>query len=146
MTINGDSFKDAVKNFVKMNYELSLTSLILTDHSRYMRADLNFYKEYKKRKVGISLFPTVWPLTLSDDGQIQSPFNTWPYSPSITYDTKEYPRTTFINNNYMPRIIPIEPALGPMVPMLGPLVSPLSGFMPFSNAILPNLAGPAYHY
>ena len=139
MTINGDSFKDAVKNFVKMNYELSLTSLILTDHSRYMRADLNFYKEYKKRKVGISLFPTVWPLTLSDDGEIRSPFNSWPYTPSITYDTKEYPRTTFINNNYMPRIIPLEHTLGP-------LVHPLSGFMPFSNAILPNLAGPAYNY
>lgn len=139
MAISGDSFKDAVKNFVKMNYDLSLTSLILTDQQRYMRANLNFYKESRKRKVGISLFPTVWPLTLSEDGEIRSPLNTWPYSPSITYDTKEYPSTTFINGNFMPRIIPL-------VPTLGPLVSPLSGFMPLGNPILPNLAGVVYNY
>jgi hypothetical protein len=134
MAINGGSFKDAVKNFVKMNHELSLTSLILTDQQRYMRANLNFYKESDKHKVGISLFPTVWPLTMSEDGEIRSPLNTWPYSPSITYDTKEYPSTTF-----MPRIIPL-------VPTLGSLVSPLSGIMSLSNHILPNPAGVVYNY
>jgi len=118
MAINGDSFKDAVKNFVKMNHELSLSSLILTDQQRYMKANLNFYKESEKHKVGISLFPTVWP-----------------FSPSITYDTKEYPSTTLISGNFMPRIIPLVPSLGP-----------LSGIMPLSNVILPNPAGVVYNY
>lgn len=130
MAINGDSFKDAVKNFVKMNYDLSLSSLILTDQQRYMKANLNFYKESDKHKVGISLGPTVWPLTMSEDGEIRSPLNTWPYSPSITYDTKEYPPT-----NFMPRIISLVPTL-----------SPLSGIMSLSNHILPNPAGVVYNY
>ena len=142
MTINGDTFKDAVKNFVKMNYDLNLTSLILTDRSRYMRANLNFYKKSNKHKVGISLYPTAWPLNVKSNGEIVSPFNTWPYSPSITYDTEEYPSTTFVNG-FLPQIVPLIPTLGPLVnplgtgvysPLgtgvyspLGPLVNPLGG-------------------
>ena len=139
MSINGDSFKDAVKNFVKINYDLSLSSLILTDQQRYMKANLDFYKKSNKGKVGISLFPTVWPLTISENGEIRSPLNSWPLTPSITFDTKEYPRTNFINGNVMPRIIPL-------VHTLGPFVNSLSGNVPLSNVILPNSAGTVYNY
>jgi hypothetical protein len=83
----------------------------------------------------MSLMPSL-PLSIKNDGEIVSPLNTWPYSPSITYDTKEYPSTTFIEGGFMPRIIPINSTLGPF----GPLVSPLS------NMMLPNLAGNVYKY
>ena len=43
MSINADSFKNAVKNYVKMNQHLTLTSLIITDQSRYMKANLDYY-------------------------------------------------------------------------------------------------------
>jgi hypothetical protein len=155
MSINAESFKTAVKNYVKMNQNLTLTSLIITDQSRqYMKANLNYYNVNDKKKVSISLLPTTWPsvpllpsvplmplmptlpLGIKKDGEIVSPLNTWPYSPSITYDTKEYPSTTFIEGGFMPRIIPINSTLGPF----GPLVSPLS------NMMLPNLAGNVYRY
>jgi hypothetical protein len=149
MSINAESFKNAVKNYVKMNQNLTLSSLIITDQSRqYMKANLNYYNVNDKKKVSISLLPTTWPsmpsmslmpslpLSIKNDGEIVSPLNTWPYSPSITYDTKEYPSTTFIEGGFMPRIIPINSTLGPF----GPLVSPLS------NMMLPNLAGNVYKY
>ena len=149
MAINGDSFKDAVKNFVKLNYELNLASIIITDQSRYMRANLDYYNKDNKDKVGIKLLPTVWPLGGQLGGplggqlggplggvmaintfnnEIISPLNMWPYSPTISYDTKEYPRSTFLDvTNFIPRIIP----LGPLVSPLGPLTSPLiSGIYP----------------
>ena len=153
MSINADSFKNAVKNYVKMNQNLTLASLIITDQSRkYMKANLNYYNVDDKKKVSISLLPTIWPsvpllpsmpllpsvpLGIKKDGEIVSPLNTWPYSPSITYDTKEYPSTTFIEGGFMPRIIPINSGLGGP---LGPLISPLS------NMMLPNLAGNVYRY
>ena len=160
MTINAESFKDAVKNFVKMNQNLTLSTLILTDQARYMKANLNYYNVADKHKVGISLFPTVWPLGVKSDGEIVTPLATWPYSPTISYDTKEYPATTFLEGSpFVPRIIPITPALGPLVnPLPGlstNIVTPLGGIggldilspiTPLSGIALPNLAGAVYKY
>ena len=129
MTVNAESFKDAVKNFVKLNQDLTLTSLILTDQARYMKANLNYFNVADKQKVGISLFPTVWPLGIKGDGEIVTPLASWPYSPSVTYDTKEYPATTFIDGaSFVPRIVPLAPALGP-------LVSPLPGLVGTSGLV-----------
>jgi len=147
MSINAESFKDAIKNYVKMNHNLTLGNIIITDQARqYMKAKVNYYNVDDKRKANITLLPTIGPLGpslplgIKKDGEIFSPLNTWPYSPSITYDTKEYPSTTFIEGGFMPRIIPINSTIGGPLGPLGPLVSPLSNFM------LPNLAGNVYRY
>lgn len=159
MTIDGDSFKDAVKNFVKLNYDMNLASIIITDQARYMKANLNYFSSDNKDKVGIRLIPTVWPLgglTSSDGGlslgmglgavgalavdsnnQILSPLNTWPYSPTISYDTKEYAASTFMDvTNFVPKIVPVgfvAPSLGPLVTPLAPLTGPLvAGINPLS--------------
>jgi hypothetical protein len=151
MSINAESFKDAVKNFVKMNQDLTLTSLILTDQARYMKANLNFYNVADKQKVSISLFPTVWPLGVKNDGEIVTPLASWPYSPSITYDTKEYPATTFLDGAFVPRIVPLTPTLGPLVsplPGLGASVlAPVGGLVtPLGGITTSNLAGVVYNY
>jgi hypothetical protein len=147
MSINAESFKDAIKNYVKMNHNLTLGNIIITDQARqYMKAKVNYYNVDDKRKANITLLPTIGPLGpslplgIKKDGEIFSPLNTWPYSPSITYDTKEYPSTTFIEGGFMPRIIPINSTIGGPLGPLGPLVSPLS------NLMLPNLAGNVYRY
>ena len=155
MSINAESFKDAIKNYVKMNHNLTLGNIIITDQARqYMKAKVNYYNVDDKRKANITLLPTIGPLGpslplgIKKDGEIFSPLNTWPYSPSITYDTKEYPSTTFIESGFMPRIIPIYstiggPIGGPIggtIGAIGPLVSPLSSLM------LPNLAGNVYRF
>jgi hypothetical protein len=158
MSINGDSFKDAVKNFVKLNYDLNLSSIILTDQARYMQANLNYFKNENKDKVGIRLLPTVWPLgniSLGDngfglntgiglsalsplgiksDGEILSPLQMWPYSPTISYDTKEYEASTYLNvSPFVPRIVSVGPVLGPLIDPLGSLTNPLvAGINPYT--------------
>jgi hypothetical protein len=62
MTINAGSFKEAVKQYVKMNYDVNIANIIITDQYRHMKANLKYYNEGSKTKVGISLFPTVWPI------------------------------------------------------------------------------------
>ena len=139
MIINGDTFSDAVKNYVKFKQDYEVNQLIITDQNRdtYMKAKLNFYNSNNKKKVGISLFPTTRPL-----GEIYTPLNY--FLPSVTYDSKEYPPTTFIANN---NLTPLSP-LGP-IGYLRPL-PPLGNLAPFINPyvynMMPNLAGNVYNY
>jgi hypothetical protein len=93
-TTNGVSFKDAVKNFIKINHQLNINSLILTDRARYMKANFNFYKQYNKNKVSISLQPTIW------DEENGIPIENWPLRPMIYFDSnKQYNPSTFITMN-----------------------------------------------
>ena len=134
MVINGDTFSDAVKNYVKFKQDYEVNQLIITDQNTYMKAKLKFYNSDNKKKVGISLFPTTRPL-----GEIQTPLNY--FLPSVTYDTKEYPRTTFIQNNNLTPLGPLAP-LGPL-PLLGNLAPFIN---PYVYNVLPNLAGNVYNY
>ena len=117
MTIDADSFKDAVKKYVKLNYDMSIQSLIITDQYRHMKANMNYYNASGKNKVAISLYPTTWPLNVDKNGKINT--DLWPLTPQITYDTKEYPSTTYINGaNFMPKIVPLPPLLSPLPPVV----------------------------
>lgn len=119
MSIDADSFKDAVKFYAKLNYNFAINSLIIKDQNRYMRADLNYFNEGKKKKVGISLFPTVWPV--EDNGRIN--MDMFPYTPTVTYDTREYPATTYLEADFVPRIVTNPMAV--VSPLLPPIVSGL---------------------
>jgi len=57
MTINGDSLKTAVKNFIKLKHGLNLSKIILADQNRYYEAAFNYYKDSGKSKVGIDYYP-----------------------------------------------------------------------------------------
>ena len=128
MAIDADSFKDAVKQYAKLNYSANIASLVITDRQRYMRANLKYYTEGYKNKVGISLFPTVWPLN-STDSLFIGP-NTWPYTTQVSYDTKEYPKTTFVETPaFVPTIVPFNP-LGSVFSATTPLVSSVSPSSP----------------
>ena len=43
-TIDGDSLKDAIKNFIKINHNLNITEMIIRDQSNNVRANINYYK------------------------------------------------------------------------------------------------------
>jgi len=109
MTINADNFKDALKKYAKLNYNYSINSLIITDQARHMRANLKYYNNGNANKVAISMVPTVWPVDKKGrltDGQIKT--DLWPLTPQVTYDTKEYPATTYIEAApFVPSIIPM---------------------------------------
>ena len=80
-TIYGDSFNEAIKNFAKLNSDLSLTNLILQNENEkeiYYKANIRYYKENDKRKIGISVYqtyPDAYPKPLmkenSDDGSMR---------------------------------------------------------------------------
>ena len=112
MTINADNFKQAIKQYAKMNYNYSINSLIITDQTRYMRANLKYYNNGNTNKVSISMTPTIWPLDKKGrltDGKIQT--DMWPFTPQITYDTKEYPASTYVEGGlvpFVPNIVPIN--------------------------------------
>ena len=100
-TIDGDSFKDAIKNFVKLNHDLKLSQMIITDQTRNIKANLNYYREDGRNKVGINMFP-------------------------VGFD---YPLPLILNNSYIPpRVIdtsiiplspiPLSPIMAPFVPMV----------------------------
>lgn len=56
-TIYGDSFKEAIKHFIKLNHDFNITKMIVKDQSRQIEANLNYYKKDGRNKVGINMFP-----------------------------------------------------------------------------------------
>lgn len=57
MSINGDSFKEAIKNFVKLNHRLDINKIIITDQQNHMEATLKYFKHDGRNKVGINYYP-----------------------------------------------------------------------------------------
>ena len=65
--IYGDSFKEAIKNYVKFKHNSNITNLIIKDqNSNMFNTKLNYYKKNKSLKVGIDVYPYTnisYPLT-----------------------------------------------------------------------------------
>lgn len=55
--IYGDSFKNAIKNFIKINHNLQISKMIVTDQTRNMQAQIKYYQQDGRNKVGINMFP-----------------------------------------------------------------------------------------
>jgi hypothetical protein len=98
--IYGDSFKDAVKNYVKLNRNLNLTQMIIKDQSNNMQAQIRYYQEDGRNKVGINMFPV----------------------------GLNYPIPIVTNDTYIPPRV-AEPIISTMFP-LSPVVSPFVPFVP----------------
>jgi hypothetical protein len=102
-TIYGDSFKEAVKNFIKLNHNLNITKMIVKDQTRQIEANINYYKEDGRNKVGINMFPV----------GLQYPI------PIVTNDTYVPPKMTdsVILSPFMPiSPLPLSPVNIPFVP------------------------------
>jgi len=57
-SIQGDSFKEAIKNYVKFNHNLNITNLIIKDQSDHAyEARLRYYTQNERNKVGIDVYP-----------------------------------------------------------------------------------------
>jgi hypothetical protein len=57
-TIEGDSFKEAIKNYVKFNHNLNIRNLIIKDQSNHAyEAKLRYYMQNERNKVGIDVYP-----------------------------------------------------------------------------------------
>jgi len=57
-SIQGDSFKEAIKNYVKFNHNLNITNLIIKDQADHAyEARLRYYTQNERNKVGIDVYP-----------------------------------------------------------------------------------------
>jgi hypothetical protein len=57
INIDGDSLKDAIKNFIKINHNLNITNMIIKDQSKNIEARIQYYQQDGRNKVGINMFP-----------------------------------------------------------------------------------------
>jgi hypothetical protein len=88
-TIDGDSLKDAIKNFIKFNHNMNIREMIIRDQSNNVRANINYYKQDGRNKVGINMFPVGldYPIPIVTNDTyipprlIEQPLNLWPLSP-----------------------------------------------------------------
>jgi hypothetical protein len=109
-TIYGDSFKEAIKQFVKLNHDININKMIIKDRQKQMIASINYYKQDSRNKVGINMYPV----------------------------GLDYPIPILTSNTQIPisinRSLPLNPMINPMInpiinPMLSPMISP-GGFIP----------------
>ena len=116
-TINGDSFKEAIKNFVKLNHRLNLNEMIITDQNNYYTATWKKIKHDGRNKVGIDYYPT--PSTVIT---------------SLGFPTLGLGLGLPVSNV----IVPDGPIVGPghdVGPIVGQVVSPLSPVLPVTPVI-----------
>ena len=90
-TIDGDSLKDAIKNFIKINHNLNITNMIIRDQTNNIQAKIKYYKEDGRNKVGINMFPVglEYPVPIVTNETyippivMQPPNNMWSLSPNF---------------------------------------------------------------
>ena len=111
--IYGDSFKEAVKNYIKLNHNLDITRMIIQDKSRNMEAQIKYYQQDGRNKVGINMFPVGYQ---------------YPYS---------YPIVS--NNTYIPPQLS-NPLLNPPAFLESP--SLVNSLIPLSPTLSPVLSTP----
>mgnify|MGYP001501309150 CR=1 FL=1 len=56
-SISADTVNSAIKNFVKIHHDLNLNSIIIKDQSRHIQANLKYFTEDGRNRVGINTFP-----------------------------------------------------------------------------------------
>ncbi len=117
-TIDGSSFKEAIKNFVKLNHRLNLNEIILIDQNNYYTATWKKFKHDGRNKVGIDYYPT--PSTIITNLGF----------PALGVPTLGVPTSNII--------VPTGPIVGPghdIGPVVGQVISPLSPVLPLTPVI-----------
>jgi hypothetical protein len=104
-TIDGDSLKEAVKNFIKINHSLNITNMIIKDQSNNIEARIKYYQQDGRNKVGINMFPinsNYLPIasnTYIPNNIIQPSMSLWPLSP--------LPISPFGLSSFIPSVVKI---------------------------------------
>ena len=58
-TIEGDTMKEAIKNFTKINYLYQYNNLVIANANRQYNANIDYYKQNNKKKIGIKITNSV---------------------------------------------------------------------------------------
>ena len=108
-TIYGDSFNEAIKNYIKLNRQLNITEMIVKDQMQHYQAKMNYYKENNRNKVGINILPVSYDFVNNI---------LFPNRPIVDFSND----TSYVPSQYVesPMMFPLSP-----IPM-----SPIGSFMP----------------
>jgi len=79
--IQGDDYTTAIKNFVKLNHDLQIHQMIIRDRQKYMMANMRYYKQNQKNKIGIDTYPLNYIPIINN--------NNMPYNMFIKINTKK---------------------------------------------------------
>lgn len=55
--IDADSFKSAIKQYIKVQHNVNINQMILTDKMSHVNAELNYFRKNNIDKVGINMYP-----------------------------------------------------------------------------------------
>lgn len=97
--IYGDSYKDAIKNFVKINHNMKLNNIIFKDQADHYKANLKYYMEDGRNKVGIDMYPINYNSMIINDTFLPS---SQPLSPLFSH--------------LMSPLSPMSPMMTPFIP------------------------------
>ena len=64
-SINASDLTSAVKQFAKTYYHMKINEIIIKDHIKNYRATLKYFKDHGHPRVGIRMFPHLYPVVAS---------------------------------------------------------------------------------
>ena len=118
--IYGDSFKEAVKNYLKMNRNINVSSMIITDQMNHMQAYMKYYQQDGRNRVGINMYPTSYPFLNSPPVVVVKNEKEEKYIPQNIVQTPVVASTFLpmnVSNQYMPLAMSaMSPVIQPFTP------------------------------
>jgi len=111
--ISADSVNNAIKNFVKIHNNLNITNLIIANQHNKYQAQMKYFDEEGKHRVGINIYPynneiivgpsyatyietNPYSIPLTHIYQPTTPLNVW---------NNNHPPSPYISPVFIPRII-----------------------------------------
>ena len=142
MPIEAKDFREAVKNFVKLNHHMNITQMILTDQIKNMQANVRYYDLNGRNKAYINLIPTT---ATNMEGIIPMPIMGSPIIGfSSTDKNAKYPMPTIISPNAVVgannQVFNVKPVTtdGKSVGVMGPAIIGSFGTGSYPRTMMPN--------
>jgi hypothetical protein len=63
-TVFSDSFKDAIKQYIETNRAMNINQMIIHDRMNRMQANIRYYNQDGRSKMGINMFPVAPTLAM----------------------------------------------------------------------------------
>ena len=132
-SIYGDTFKEAIKNYIKLNHNLNINQMVVTDQTNHMQANIKYYQQDGRNRVGINMFPVpnTWPsmMIVNNNNDTYIPQNiiqTPPIAAAMVTSSPFLPiQSRVIDSGYFP-LSPMSP-MSPFIPLVPRIYDGTSG-------------------
>ena len=130
--IYGDSLKEAIKNYIKINRNMKVNQMIVADQSNHYQAYMKYYKEDIRNKVGINIYPIASPYGFSGAVAVNNNNNMATYVPQTVVQTPVVPTVV---SQFSTPFLPMSQAMSsPLYPIEMSLIT--SAVAPFTPTII----------